>query len=184
MLKLHDKLEDLGDDQLEACARLVTRRGNLRASLNGMDGADFVQEALRKVLAGERRLNPAASLEENVVRIGLSMIWGERQRQSERSMSAMTIPAAFSPDLGPDTVGDLHEALRDAASALGSLEAKGGVYRDAAQFIACLTHQIEQRGSIRPGHIANLLGMTRERAYVAWRKVKVVMREQIEGTNP
>ena len=184
MLIRHDKLEDLSDKELRTCARLVTRQANLRSSLNGKDGADFVQDALRKVLAGERNLDPALPLHENVVRIALSMVWGERQKRSERSFPAVKDPATRSRNLDPDTVADLCEALQDAASALKSLVSKGEVYQDAALFVACLTHQIAQRKSVKPGHIAKLLGMKPERAYAAWRKVKSVLRRELERTRP
>jgi hypothetical protein len=184
VLKRHDKLEDLSDGELRTCARLVARQANLRSSLNGKDGADFVQEALRKVLAGERNLDPTLSLHENVVRIALSMVWSERQKRSERPFPAVRNPDPCSRDLDPDAVADLYEALQDATSALESLVSKGGVYQDAALFVACLAHQIAERKSVKPGHIAKLLGMKQERAYAAWRKVKSVLRRELERTRP
>ncbi len=95
-------------------------------------------------------------------------------------MSKMKIPDLFSSDLNSESIPDLHAALHDAAAAIEAQEENGRVHQDAAHFVACLTQQIARRKSIKPGHIAALLGMKQERAYAAWRKVKTILREQLE----
>jgi len=176
-------LEALTDDQLRACARILARRGNLRGSLNGKDAADFVQEALQKIIGGERTIRPDGLVEDHLVNIGLSLIWNERQRRREQSLPEGEVgDEAPSPvQVEAEALPDLHGALKDVLGALDAHCRSGRVYRDARDFVACLIRQIEQRASVRPGHIAQLTGMKRDRAYAAWRKVKAVLREHFEG---
>ena len=76
-------LDDLTEAHLEAYTGLLLRRANMKGSLSGKDASDFIQEALRKVLAGERSLHPDLDLQENLIRIGQSLVWNERKKHVE-----------------------------------------------------------------------------------------------------
>lgn len=170
-------LESLTAERLSVCARRLASRGNLRSSLRGKDATDFVQEAVRRLMDGQRRLDRRISVDDNVVRIALSLVWGERQRQPEESLRVEPV-AADAPTVD---AFDLRSALLDAANLLHESPAPGVSGRDAVDFIDCLRQQLDSGGSIKPGHIAELLAISRARAYAAWRRIKTVLREQIEG---
>lgn len=170
-------LESLTAERLAMCAQRLAGRSNLRAPVRGKDASDFVQEAIRRLMDGQRRPDPRISLDDNVVRVGLSLVWGERQRQPEEALQTEPV-AVDEPSV--DSF-DLRSALVDAANLLHETPSPGRSGRDAIDFIDCLRQQLDSGGSIKPGHVAELLAISRARAYAAWRRIKSVLREQIEG---
>jgi len=142
-------LDDLTEEHLEVYARLLVRRAGMQGSVGGKDASDYIQEAVRKVLAGERSLQPDLDLQENLIRSGQRLVWNERKKHAETPLE------------------DLDEK-----------------HRDTRAFVERLVRQIDRRESIKPGHIGRLLGWKPERAYVAWRKVKAVVRDHLERTEP
>jgi hypothetical protein len=170
----------LTDAELKGCTRVLARRGNLSRSLNGKDAADFLQEAVRRLMDGQRTINPNGSVMDSLVDIGLSLIWSERQRSREESLPDGEIEDRTSGPPEAAALPDLRGALEDLLGILQARRETGRVYRDAHDFVACLVHQIEARESVKPGHIARLTGMGRARAYAAWRKVKAVGRGYFE----
>lgn len=177
-------LDDLTEAHLEAYTGLLLRRANMKGSLSGKDASDFIQEALRKVLAGERSLHPDLDLQENLIRIGQSLVWNERKKHVETPLPAHDIPAGTSPRLDADATWNLHTVLAKVQAVLEDLDETHRGHRDARAFVECLVRQIDRRESIKPGHIGRLLGWKSERTYVAWRKVKAVVRDHLERTEP
>lgn len=172
-------LRALTDDRLAACARRLAARANLRASVGGKDASDFVQEAARRLMDGDRRADPTLSIDENLYRIGLSLVWAERQRAHAEPL--VDEPTA-QPESEPVARPDLRDALVDAQALLRERPPRGRVGRDAIDFVACLLHQLERGASIKPGRLADILQIGPARAYAAWRYVKTILREHLEET--
>jgi len=169
------RLDGLTRERIERCASILARRVRLGGDLAGHEAVDFIQEAIRKVLAGERSLEPLRPLEENLVAIAQSLVWNERKKLARAPVREDGPPAAVAEPADPDMVANLHRALVKVQGVLETAAARRRRDDDAWAFLARLLEQIERRESIRPGCIADRLGWRRERAYAAWRRVKTLL---------
>jgi len=171
------RLSTITEEQLERCADRLARRAGLETDLGGRDARDFIQDALGKLLAGERSWQPRLSLEDNLFSIGLSLVWNERKKRGEHPLpdgDPSTLEAGPVPDV--DRLPDLRTALAKAQLVLEDLRRKGRSLRDARAFVRGLLQAMDHGGSIKPGDVAERLGWRPARAYAAWRRVKTVLR--------
>jgi len=173
-------LEAVTEDQLERCAHLLAGRVGLEASLGGKDAVDFIQEALGKILSGERSLQPGRPLEENLISIGQSLVWNERKKHREVRLPEEDLSSEDAARFDADTLVHLYIALVKVQAVLEEIGETHRIHRDARAFVKCLIRQVDRGESIKPGTIGRLLGWRPARAYGAWRKVKSVLRDQVQ----
>lgn len=172
---LRTRLADLGDTELDALARTLERRTGLARAIGGKDARDFIQEAVRRVLSGERSIDPDGRIDDALVRIGQSLVWSERKRREPLPLADETLPARTTR-LDTERMRALHTALAKAHDALRP-------HRDARAFVDRLLAAIDDDRSIKPGDLARELGWHPRRAYAAWRKVKATLRHHFGGSD-
>ena len=131
--ELSSRIDGLTQDQIERYASILAHRAGLVEDLAGHESVDFIHEAIRKVLAGERALRPGQSLEENLVSIARSLVWNERKKLG-RAPSRTNVLSPPEADRSPPDLGArLHTALGKAQELIEGITKPCRSVRDAAR---------------------------------------------------